>query len=59
MLGQYLPLLQTAKDAIDGWRATATSAGIELNQLNLVFPDGKFVIFSWDATASEWQIDTQ
>lgn len=59
MLGQYIALLQTAKDAIDGWRNTATGANIQLMQLNLIFPDGKAVIFSWDPAQEQWQVDTQ
>ncbi len=59
MLSAYLGLLTTARNAANDWRAAATSVGVQLNQLNFVFPDGKAVVLSWDADANDWQVDTQ
>lgn len=50
--------LAQAITAINQWKATASSAGIKLSQVNLVFPDGSPVVFAWDEEKQDWKIDT-
>lgn len=64
MYASHTNRLTEAIDAITKWRATAVKAGLNLNQVNIAFPDGQTVVFSWDAEAADglggkgdWKID--
>lgn len=67
MLGTQTQLLTTAVETVNTWRTAAESAGIDLQQINLQFPDGRPVVLKWlpeavdngDGTfTGSWLIDT-
>lgn len=55
---QHADLLKAVGVRLTAWQGEAVTAGCELTQVNVVFPDSSTVVFYWLEAEGVWDADT-